>query len=107
MTDETIVKGLGDLKVGQGWTAQCPAHDDRDPSISIRDADGRILDLPGAVCEVIVLADGDDPGDAATRDCAPRWIRQGRRVRIVRPPCGMDFNDVLLGCAPDIEEGAQ
>ena len=106
MTDETIVKGLGDWKVGQGWTARCPAHDDRDPSISIRDADGRVLDLPGAVCEVIVLADGGDPGDAATRACAERWMMQGRRVRLVRLPRGMDFNDVLLGRGPDIEGGA-
>ena len=29
---------------GDGWTACCPAHDDRDPSLSIRDgADGRVL----------------------------------------------------------------
>ena len=67
----------------------------------------RALDLPGCVRDVIVLADGDDPGEAAARDCALRWMRQGRRVRIARPPRGMDFNDVLLGRAPGIEEGAQ
>jgi len=67
----------------------------------------RALDLPGCVREVIVLADGDDPGEAAARDCALRWMRQGRRVRIARPPRGLDFNDVLLGRAPGFEEGAQ
>ena len=67
----------------------------------------RALDLPGCVREVIVLADGDDPGEAAARDCALRWMRQGRRVRIARPPRGLDFNDVLLGRAPGIKEGAQ
>lgn len=67
----------------------------------------RTLDLPGCVRDVIVLADGDDPGEAAARDCALRWMRQGRRVRIARPPRGLDFNDVLLGRAPCIEEGAQ
>ena len=67
----------------------------------------RTLDLPGLVREVIVLADGDDAGEAAARDCALRWKRQGRRVRIARPPQGMDFNDVLLGRAPRTEEGAQ
>ena len=66
----------------------------------------RALDLPGTVREVIVLADGDDPGEAAARDCAWRWKRQGRRVRIARPPQGMDFNDVLMGRAPRIEESA-
>lgn len=67
----------------------------------------RALDLPGCVLDVIVLADGDDPGEAASRDCALRWTREGRRVRIARPPRGLDFNDVLLGRAPGIEEGAQ
>jgi hypothetical protein len=66
----------------------------------------RTLDLPGDVREVIVLADGDEPGEAAARDCAWRWKREGRRVRIARPPQGMDFNDLLIGRAPRTEEGA-
>jgi DNA primase len=45
---------------------------------------------------VIVLADGDAGGEAAARDCGLRWKRQGRRVRIARPPQGMDFNDMLV-----------
>ena len=57
----------------------------------------RALDLPETVREVVVLADGDDPGEAAARNCARRWIRQYRRVRIARAPRGTDFNDVLLG----------
>ncbi len=67
----------------------------------------RTLDLPDDVRDVIVLADGDDAGEAAARDCAWRWKREGRRVRIARPPQGMDFNDMLLGRAPRIEEGAR
>jgi hypothetical protein len=67
----------------------------------------RALDLPKDVREVIVLADGDDPGEAAARDCAWRWKREGRRVRIARPHQGMDFNDMLLGRAPQIKERAQ
>ena len=67
----------------------------------------RALDLPRDVRDVIVLADGDDPGEAAAQDCAWRWKREGRRVRIARPPQGMDFNDLLLGRAPRIEEGAR
>jgi putative DNA primase/helicase len=51
---------------------------------------------------VIVLANDDEAGEAAARDCALRWRRQGRRVRIARPPHGMDFNDMLMGCAPRI-----
>jgi putative DNA primase/helicase len=56
----------------------------------------RALDLPCDVRDVIVLADGDAAGEAAARDCACRWKREGRRVRIARPPQGMDFNDMLV-----------
>ena len=58
----------------------------------------RSLELPSDVLDVIVLADGDESGEAAARDCALRWKREGRRVRIARPPRGMDFNDMLSGC---------
>jgi putative DNA primase/helicase len=67
----------------------------------------RTLDLPDAVRDVTVLADGDDPGEAAARDCAWRWKRQGRRVRIAHPPQGMDFNDLLMGRAPRVEESTR
>jgi putative DNA primase/helicase len=66
----------------------------------------RSLDLPIEVRDVIVLADGDDPGEAAARDCARHWQREGRRVRVARPPRGLDFNDLLLGWVPGIEGGA-
>jgi hypothetical protein len=67
----------------------------------------RALELPDDVRDVIVLADGDDPGEMAARNCALRWRRGGRRIRIARPPKGLDFNDVLLGRAPCIEDGAR
>jgi putative DNA primase/helicase len=66
----------------------------------------RTLDLPGDVRDVIVLADGDNPGEVAARECAWRWKREGRRVRIARPPKGIDFND-LVGGAPLSMEGAR
>jgi putative DNA primase/helicase len=67
----------------------------------------RSLDLPDVVRDVIVLADGDDPGELAARACAWRWKREGRRVRIARPPRGMDFNDMLVGRGRRMEEAAQ
>jgi putative DNA primase/helicase len=67
----------------------------------------RSLDLPRDIRDVIVLADGDDPGEAAAQDCARRWKREGRRVRIARPPQGMDFNDLLTPRAPSIEEATR
>lgn len=67
----------------------------------------RSLDLPRAIVEVIVLADGDAPGEAAAQDCARRWQREGRSVRIARPPSGMDFNDLLKARNPAVTEGEQ
>jgi hypothetical protein len=65
----------------------------------------RALDLPKDVGNVVVLADGDAPGEAAASDCALRWIKQGGRVRIARLPQGMDFDDMLR--APLVDEGEQ
>ncbi|MBL8565292.1 MAG: toprim domain-containing protein [Hyphomicrobiaceae bacterium] len=56
----------------------------------------RTLDLPPVVQDIIVLADGDAPGEAAALAAAARLRHEGRRVRIARPPQGADFNDVLL-----------
>jgi hypothetical protein len=61
----------------------------------------RALELPTAVREVIVLADGDEPGEAAAIACARRWKREGRCVCIARPSHGSDFNDVLLAGRTD------
>ena len=58
----------------------------------------RTLVLPRLVEEVVVLADADEPGEAAARDAAARWVHEGRRVRIARPDEGYkDFNDMLRG----------
>jgi putative DNA primase/helicase len=67
----------------------------------------RALDLPNEVRDVVVLADGDEPGEAAAQVCAWRWKREGRRARIARAPQGMDFNDLLMGSAPRVEDSAQ
>jgi hypothetical protein len=67
----------------------------------------RALDLPSQVRYVIVLADGDDPGEAAARESAMRWKTDGRHVRIARPPKGMDFNDMLMDRVPSILEGSK
>jgi putative DNA primase/helicase len=66
----------------------------------------RTLDLPDTVRNVIVLADGDEPGEAAALDAARRWKREGRCVRIARPPREMDFNDFLMDRADRIGDGA-
>ena len=40
MTAQAIAKALGGRKVGAAWMARCPAHDDREPSLSIRQGKG-------------------------------------------------------------------
>jgi putative DNA primase/helicase len=66
----------------------------------------RTLDLPEAVQDVIILADGDDAGEAAARHAALRWRREGHRARIARAPRGMDFNDLLVRMPPAQESAA-
>jgi putative DNA primase/helicase len=67
----------------------------------------RTLELPADVRDVVVLADGDEPGEAAARSCAWRWKREGLRVHITRPPKGMDSNHLMVGRGPRIEEAAR
>lgn len=62
------------------------------------------LVLPATVREVTILADGDEAGERAARAAAERWAREGRRVRIARPPRGADFNDLLRGRARQLQE---
>jgi putative DNA primase/helicase len=97
------------LMVGEGIeTCLAAVQATGDPAWAALSASGlKRLDMPESVRDVIILADGDKPGEEAARYAARRWNRQGRRVRIARPPRGMDFNDMLVGRAPDIEEGVQ
>ena len=55
----------------------------------------RSLVLPEEISAVVLGPDGDDPGDGAAVDAAKRFIREGFKARIARPPRGMDWNDVL------------
>jgi DNA primase len=43
MTAESIARALKGRRSGAGWVAKCPAHDDSNPSLSIRDAHGKVL----------------------------------------------------------------
>ena len=52
MTAEAIAKALDGRKGGAAWMARCPAHDDREPSLSISDGeDGKVLVHCHAGCE--------------------------------------------------------
>jgi hypothetical protein len=56
----------------------------------------RALELPREVADVVILADGDSPGQAAAEAAACRWSSEARRVRIAQAPDGLDFNDMLV-----------
>jgi hypothetical protein len=66
----------------------------------------RTLVLPPEVGHVVILADGDDPGERAAVAAAQRWTAEGRSVRIARPPAGLDLADVLAGRAAAQVTGA-
>jgi putative DNA primase/helicase len=53
------------------------------------------LILPTLVEEVVIATDPDITGIRAAREAARRWLAEGRRVSIARPPAGCDFNDLL------------
>jgi 5S rRNA maturation endonuclease (ribonuclease M5) len=69
MLTSELVAQLGAKRVGKGWQAKCPAHDDANPSLSIADgADGRVLLNCFAGCsnEAIVAALGLKMADLFT-----------------------------------------
>ena len=52
MTAAHIARNLHGRKLSSGWIARCPAHDDRNPSLSVsQNPDGRILVKCHAGCE--------------------------------------------------------
>ena len=58
MNAAQIARGLGGRKSGGGWVARCPGHDDRNPSLSIRDgSDGTVLVHCHAGCDQRTVID--------------------------------------------------
>ena len=87
MTPETIVKALGGRTVGSGWMAHCPAHDDRVPSLSICESNGKILLRCHAGCDqrhVIAVLEKLNLWEASTRPL------RGRASPRKAPPSGRD-----------------
>jgi putative DNA primase/helicase len=62
----------------------------------LSDSGVKAMRLPAAVREVTICADADEAGERAAQGAAQRWLHEGRRVLIARPPPGKDFNDLLI-----------
>ena len=43
MTADSIARALKARRSGSCWMAKCPAHDDNNPSLSLREVDGKVL----------------------------------------------------------------
>lgn len=66
------------------------------------DPDEKGLSIPDSVTELLLPGDGDSEKlltQCAMQRAARRYARDGRTVRIVFAPAGLDFNDVLRGAA--------
>jgi phage/plasmid primase-like uncharacterized protein len=57
------------------------------------------LPAPPIAARVVIVADGDRVGLEAAARTGDRFCREGRAVRIARPPAGLDANDLLRGAA--------
>lgn len=72
------------VKQGTGWVAQCPAHDDRNPSLSVgRGKDGRVLLHCHAGCSPRDILDGIglDP-QAMFMDYDPSRVSSGNIIHV-------------------------
>jgi len=85
MSLDFLLSRLTKVRGGNGgWTACCPAHEDRTPSLSIRDDDGRVLLHCHAGCDVqsIVSALQLDIGDLFPPKPEPGPRPPHKRVRM-------------------------
>lgn len=58
MNAAELAKALGGKRYGRAWKARCPAHLDRNPSLSIKDSpSGRVLIFCHAGCESVRVID--------------------------------------------------
>lgn len=89
MTAEALLELLSGVKrTARGWSSRCPSHNDKFPSLSVREADdGRILlhcfagCTTSDVCNALGLRLADLFLDPPTGQRTPRRVQQVRRER--------------------------
>jgi hypothetical protein len=84
--EEILVRLAGVRPSGVGWMACCPAHEDRNPSLSIREANGKLLlhcfanCTTEAICAALKIEMRELFAEAcALRQTEPRILRDAER----------------------------
>lgn len=99
MTPDILLSRLNGVRqTGPGrWLARCPAHDDRSPSLSIREVDGRVLlhDFGGCDTGAVLAAVGLRMGDLFEKSCDSPPSRSAIPVRDVLQ--ALD-HEILVAC---------
>jgi hypothetical protein len=87
---------------GAAWLARCPAHDDRSPSLSVRDGAQGVLLTCHAGCERgDVIAELRARGLWAAREMAPRRAVKPRQAPTA-PRAGRQAHRAARGCPADL-----
>jgi hypothetical protein len=87
MNLEVILDRLQGVKrSGPGWMARCPAHDDKNPSLSLREENGKVLlhCFAGCTVEAICAASEIEVRDLFSEPCSlrklmPRVVRDAKK----------------------------
>lgn len=89
MNAMTLACALGGRRTGSHWMAPCPAHEDKSPSLSIRDTDdGKILVHCHAGCDQsVVIGELRSRGlwDSASNHCRQSAIRRSPAASSLLP----------------------
>src|SRR4051812_40401375 len=81
MNAEFIARALKGKRVGRDFAAHCPAHDDRNPSLSIKDTkDGRILVKCHAGCTQRAVIDKLRELDLWQQADSPRPVKWNKAI---------------------------
>ncbi len=85
MRAESIARALGGRKAGSGWSARCPAHDDRTPSLSLRETgEGKVLVRCHAGCDQDQVIAQLKASGLWTQN-GPRVFRHAASRRVIKP----------------------
>jgi hypothetical protein len=95
---DVLMEALEARRCGSCWMARCPAHDDRTPSLSIKEADGLVLVHCHAGCsqQAVIAAWESDQ----YRDLCFQILRENGFLPKFRL-CFVNLRDVPGGLPPD------